>query len=259
MRIFVVTLFSWMFTAAAAAQSVEGELAAGDSLTEALNPAEALEHYRKAFQLDQSNYEILWKFARAQIDVAKQLEGKEYRDQRDSLFWVASLYADSASKTDPADPAGHFMRAQALGRLSRERGGQERVRYGRQIYDAAARVLELDPDHDGAHHVLGAWHAEVMRLSGIARFFAKAFLGGGYLSRASWDSAVVHLELAVSGAPDYIYHRLELAEIYIDFERYADARFQLDRITELPPTSDVRDRHYKQEAVRLLEDVQGKL
>lgn len=259
MRVVVASLIFAIIAAAAQAQSVEGELAAGDSLAGALAPAEALEHYRKAFQLDQSNYEVLWKFARAQIDVAKQLEGKQYRDQRDSLFWVASLYADSAGKTNPQDPAGHFMLAQALGRLSRERGGRQRVEFGKQIYEAAARALELDPRHDGAHHVLGAWHAEVMRLSGVARFFARAFLGAGYLNRASWDSAVVHLEQAVDEAPHYIYHRLELAEIYIDLERYTDAKSHLERIAALPPSSDVHDRQYKQEAARLLEAVRERI
>lgn len=259
MRVVVVSLAFAIGAAAAPAQTIEDDLAAGDSLIDALDPAGALEHYRNAFQQDQSNYEVLWKFARAQIDVAKQLEGKQYRDQRDSLFWVASLYADSARKTNPQDPEGHFMLAQALGRLSRERGGQERVEFGRQIYDAAARALELDPHHDGAHHVLGAWHAEVKRLSGIARFFARVFLGAGYLNRASWDSAVVHLEQAVDGAPDYIYHRLELAEIYVDLERDPDARFQLEQIAELPPTSDVHDQQYKREAARLLEAVRKRI
>lgn len=259
MRFILVSLLFLACARPIEAQSVAETLAAGDSLTEALKPAEALEQYRKAFQIDQSNYEVLWKFARAQIDVAKQLEGKKFRATRDSLFRVASLYADSASKTVPDDPEGHFMVAQALGRMSRERGGQERVRYGQQIYDEAARTLELDPAHDGAHHVLGAWHAEILRLSGVARFFAKTFLGAGYLGLASWDSAAVHLELAVEYEPEYIYHRLELAEVYMDLERYSEAKAQLERIAQLPPTSDVNDRHYKEEAARMLEDVGKKL
>lgn len=259
MRILVASILWLTVGLPARAQSVDEELAIGDSLTDVMQPARALEHYRKAFQQDQSNYEVLWKFARAQIDVAKQLEGKKYQQQRDSLFWVAHLYADSARKTNPSDPEGHFMLAQALGRLSRERGGQERVRYGKQIYDEATRALELDPRHDGAHHVLGAWHAEVMRLSGIAKFFAKTFLGGGYLGRASWDSAVVHLQQAVALRPDYLYHRLELAEVYIDLERFAEAAKQLERIAELPPTSDLNDPYYEREAARLLEEVRKKL
>ncbi len=255
MRLPVALLACSLPVSVLTAQTVQDELASGDRLSDALRPEAALEHYRRAFQMDQSNYEVLWKFARAQIDVAKQLEGKDSKAKRDSLFWVASLYADSASKTNPNDPEGFFMVAQALGRLSRERGGQERVRYGKQIYDAASKALALDPTHDGAHHVLGAWHAEVLRLSGVARFFAKTFLGGGYLDRANWDSAVVHLQQAVESRPEYIYHRLELAEVYLDRKRYDDAREQLEQIALLAPTSDVHDPYYKEEAIRLLKDI----
>lgn len=82
----------------------------------------------------------------------------------------------------------------------------------------AALALKLDSEHDSGHHVLRAWQAEVMRLSGIARLFATEFLGGGYMSRAGWHSAPVRPEEAVSGAPDHLFHRLELAGIYIDLE-----------------------------------------
>lgn len=144
------------------------------------------------------------------------------------------------------------MLAQALGRLSRTKGGKERVRYARDIYNEAARALELDPDHDGALHVLGAWHAEVRRLSGVARFFARTVLGGGFLSRAHWDSAVVHLERAVERRPNYLYHRLELAEIYADAGRPDDAIRELERLLALPATSDVMDPAYQRQATTLL-------
>jgi FimV-like protein len=145
-----------------------------------------------------------------------------------------------------------------LGRLSRTKGGKERVRFGKEIYDEAALALKLDPQHDGAEHVLGAWHAEVKRLSGITKFFAKTFLGGGYMGIASWDSAVVHLEAAVRIKPVHIFHRLELAEVYIDIEDYPKARDQLDEVTVLP-ISDVGDPRHKETAARLLEEIREKM
>jgi Tfp pilus assembly protein PilF len=91
----------------------------------------------------------------------------------------------------------------------------------------------------------------VERLPGLTRFLAKTLLGAGFLGRASWDSATAHLEQAVALRPDFIYHRLELAQVYLDRHRTGDARAQLTRIAALP-VSDVLDQRYQEEAARLL-------
>src|SRR5213075_1855317 len=95
-------------------------------------------------------------------------------------------------------------------------GATPSVRYAKIIYDEATRAVQIDSNYDMAHHVLGAWNAEVKRLSGFQRFFAKALFGGGFMSKANWPDAVSHLERAVAIRPDWIYHRLELAQVYVD-------------------------------------------
>ena len=50
--------------------------------------------------------------------------------------------------------------------------------------DEATRAVQIDSNYDMAHHVLGAWNAEVKRLSGFQRFFAKALFGGGFMDTA---------------------------------------------------------------------------
>ena len=249
-----------LITRAIAGQTVAERIAIGDSLYAELKPGEALQHYMEAIPEEPENHALLWRIARSQIDSAKQLEdleGKEHGVTRDSLYELAASYAIFAIRADSSGAEGYFMLSQALGRLSRTKGGRDRVRYGKEIYDAAARALELDPDHDGAHHVIGAWHAEVRRLSGVARFFARTFMGGGYMGIANWDSAVAHLERAVELRSEHIYHRLELARIYFDRERYAEATQQLERIPALP-VGDVLDPKYKEEAAELLEELRDR-
>lgn len=236
------------------AQTSEELIARGDSLHDAMQPAAALEQYRAAF--DASNDEMLWRFARSQMDVAKQL-GDDQGELRDSLYGVARLYAETAVRVNEGGADGHFVLASALGRLSRTKSGRARVRFGKQIYEEAARALALNPNHDGAHHVIGAWHAEVRRLSGLTRTFARAFLGGGFMSMASTDSAAVHLEQAVENRPDYIYHHLELAEVYVDLGRYAEARTELELVSTLPH-SDVLDTQYQREARELLQEIRDR-
>jgi len=169
---------------------------------------------------------------------------------------VGRGYAERAIRADSMDAEGHYVLSMVLGRLSRTKGSKERVRFAKLIYDEASRAVELNPNHDNAHHVLGAWNAEIKRLSGIQRFFAKTLFGGGFMSKANWDDAVRHLERAVELNPQHIYHRLELAEVYVDLGRYSKAREQLLVIPTLPNV-DVEDEEYKVESAALLEDIKG--
>jgi tetratricopeptide (TPR) repeat protein len=247
-----------LHVSAASGQAASEHLLRGDSAHANMDPAAALEHFRAAHLADRHNYEAYWKFARSQVDVAKLLMGDSVEHKRDSLYGVAVAMALDAVYLDSLDAEGHAILASALGRLSRTKGGRERVRYGREIYEHAARAIELNPDHDGAHHVIGAWHAEVRRLSGITRFFAKTFMGGGFMDKASRDSAVAHLVGATEIKPDYVFHHLELAEVLIDLERYDEARRELQIVLELPIT-DVSDPMHKETATSLLEEIRGRL
>lgn len=259
-RLLVLATLLALPLAHAAAQTPDPRLARIDSLHDAVQPAAALALAKAVLADDASAYGALWRAARSQVDVAKRIKGDhDYtRAVRDSVYALAEQFARRAIAADSTHAEGHFTLALALGELSLTRGGKERVSFARVIYDEAAAALAADPRHDGAHHVLGAWHAEIMRLSGVTRFFAKALLGAGFMDRAAWDSAAVHLERSVALEPDYIHHRLELAEIYVDMDRWADASTHLTAIHALP-TKDVLDDDHRADAAILLEKVRTKL
>jgi hypothetical protein len=54
--------------------------------------------------------------------------------------------------------------------------------------------------------------------------------------------------------PGYIYHRLALAEVYLERKREADAADQLEAISGLPD-SDVQDPEHRRRAGQLLEEI----
>jgi tetratricopeptide (TPR) repeat protein len=240
-----------------AAQNVAHHIAEGDSAG-LMHPDIQLRHYQAALALDSMSYEANWKAARAIADVAKQIEGNadSLKNRRDSLYAVGRTYAERAIRADSTQADGHYALAMVLGRLSRTKSSKERVKYAKIIYDEASRAVQINPNHNFAHHVLGAWNAEVERLSSFQRFFAKALFGGGFMSRANWDDAVAHLERAVQIRPDWIFHRLELAQIYTDVGAYSKAREQLQAIPALP-TQDVLDPQYRHEAANLLAKIKN--
>ena len=159
-------------------------------------------------------------------------------------------------RVNPNGADGHYMIAQSLGRLSRTRGGKERVRFAQIIFDEANKAIALDSTHDGAYHVLGAWHEEVMLLSGLQKMFAKLLFGAGFLDKGNWADAQRYLERAVALKPQNIFHRYELAGVYIDVGKYSKAREQLNALETLP-IADVLDHQYQTEAKQLLEDIKG--
>ena len=241
------------------AQDVAGLLAAGDSAYDAYRPVEAVRAFEAALAIDSLRYDANWKAARSMVDIAKQIVGKadSLKRQRDSIYTRARGYVDRALRVDSTDAEAHFARALVLGQQSRTRGGKDRVRFARIIFDEATRAIALDSTHDGAHHILGAWHAEVKRLSGIQKFFAKTLFGGGFLDRGNWEAAIAHLERAVALRPGYVFHRLELAEVLVDRKRYSEARDLLATIPSLPQ-SDVMDAQYQRDAAALAERIRDK-
>src|SRR5207247_2086849 len=132
--------------AAQAQPTVAEHIALGDSAHAALAPQQALGHYRAALAHDSTNYAALWKAGREAVDIAKQIEGKDdsSKQVRDSLYVVARAYGEAAVRVNPNGADGHFTVGQALGRLSRTKGGKERVRFAKLIYDEGMKALELE-------------------------------------------------------------------------------------------------------------------
>ena len=231
-------------------QGAADHVAMGVAAGEVRDPRIALQHYQAALDQDSTNYEANWRGAMTLLTLGEQLPRRSRNPERDSLYALAERYAGRAVASNPAGADGHFARAAALGQASLGKGKTERIRRAGLVRRSALRALALDPTHDGAHHILGRWNAEIMRTSGLGRFFARKFLGAGVFTQASWDRAIYHMEKAAELDPGRIYHQLELARIYADRKRYSEAGDRLERVDSLPER-EVMDSVYKSEAAAL--------
>jgi tetratricopeptide (TPR) repeat protein len=257
-----ITLFGLVMALATvatplAAQSAADHIALGRQATEARDPKSALQHFEAALAADSTSYEANWRAALAMLDIGKQTPDSVASPARDSLYDRAEVLARRAVAASPNEAQGHFVLSNAIGRASLTKGKKERVKRAAEIRDEALKAIELDPKHDGAYHILGRWNAEIMRLSGVTKFFAKSFLGAAVFDQASWEGAVANMEKAVELNPTRVYHRLDLAEIYIDRKRFGDARTQLQKAERLP-VADVMDPTYKEDAARMLKEIGNK-
>jgi regulator of microtubule dynamics protein 3 len=249
-RVTAVTIVCLLIAGRAFAQGAADHVALGVTADEAQDIGTALQHYQAALDQDSLNYEANWRGAMVLLTLGEQIPGSSKNPERDSLYALAERYANRAVLSDPAGADGHFALAAAIGRASLSLGKKDRIRRAAVIRREAMRTLALNPTHDGAYHILGRWNAEIMRISGISRFFAKNFLGAGVFNQASWAKAIYNMEKAAELDPGRIYHRLELAEIYADRSRVKEADEQLRMIDSLP-VREVMDSVYKRDAAAL--------
>jgi tetratricopeptide (TPR) repeat protein len=220
----------------------------GDSALSALAPAVALRHYEAAIATNREDNEAHWKAAQAAVDIGEFHDDAAYRTE---LFRKAEAHAQRAVELRPDNPEAHFHLARATGMVALSVGIREKVTYATAIHTHATNALRLDPDHPGALHVLGVWHAEVMRLNALERMVARQFLGAKVLGEASWDVAVRSLERAVAVDPRRLTHHLSLARIYRDMKQTAKARERYQHVIRAPATS-FNDPVYKRAAEREL-------
>ena len=228
------------------AQTASEHIVLGDKDYEAMNAAGALRHYQEAIRVDPNNAEALWKASVQAIDLG------EFNDQaRDSMYRLGEQFARRAVQADPKSSMAHFSLAKSIGRRALSLGARERVKYAGEVRKEAMEALRLDSANAGALHVMGMWHANIMRLSGLTRFFAKNLLGGKTFNEANWKGAAESLERAAAIEPDRIVHRLDLAAVYRDIGDKPRAREQYQTALRLKHR-DFNDKSYQQQAEREL-------
>ncbi len=242
-------------------------VAQSDSITDAIrsgidahlarDPATALHYFEQALAAAPENYEATWRASEMLLDLGKQTPDSVKSPARDSLYARAEVLGRRAVELNPEGTDGRYVLAAAIGRASLTKGKKERVRRAGEVRAEALKAIELDPSNHKALHVMGRWNAEIMRLSGLERFFAKNFLGGKIFKAASWDSAIVYMERSISSSPETIYHHLDLAEFLIERERFSEARPHLERVADLP-LWDVMDPAYKERGAFLARQIEGR-
>jgi len=247
----LVTYVAFTLVALAQTAARDSLLADGVRLS-AMHPADALPRFEAILTRDSTDLEANWRAATALNDIADQLAGDATRARRDSLLARAQQYARRAVRLDPGNTRGLFVLGLVLGNTALTRGVKERVKLAVEIRDLALRSLTADSLNDGAHHLLGRWNYEVMKLSGFERLVARTFLGGGVMREASWEQARRELERAVALDSTRIYHRLDLARVQLASHRQADAVVQLQAIARTPIRF-AADTSYRREARALLD------
>jgi hypothetical protein len=193
--------------------------------------------------------ERLVALAAAAVASAVTVQGE---DVKRSLLVSAETHADSALALRPTVEALYWRAAAKALRADLE-DGRRQVELASEVHDEAQTILSAEPDHAGAHHLLGRLHAAVMRLGGFKRFLVVRLLSGGKLGDASWESAEAHFRRALEAEPEQVEHKLELANLLADTHREVEARLLLEDVASAPTCSAVVAFFQKNARARLAE------
>ena len=175
--------------------------------------------------------EILWRLSRLEKWVGDQVDTT---DQQLVHFERAEALAKEAVKANDRCAECHFWLGVAYGKIGQTRGVLQSLFLVSPIEREMQIVLSLNPQHSGAHHVLGV----VYRL-------IPSFIGG------SLNKSIAELSLAIQLNRASTAHYLELARSYAAAgmkDKGLEVLDALDQITgPYDPTQAKVDRHHAAE------------
>ena len=179
-------------------------------------------------------------------------------DRRKELLKQAETHARRASEDHSDDVGWRFALAVVLASRADIEGGRTKVRIAAEFHRELEVILELDPQHARAHHLLGRLYAGVRRSNWVTRWLATNLLGGGELKKATWQAAEEHLSFAERQAPEVSGHHLQLAALYADTDRLELALQEVEHAFRLPVVSPI-ERVVWDEALEVKEEWEQKL
>lgn len=197
----------------------------------------ALMLLQKERQANPKNDEVLWRLARALKWEGDQKKG---RAQKTVLYERAVEAAKEAVEINPKSVGGHFWMGVAMGKIGETRGVFRSLFLVDPIKKEMETVLSLNPNHGGAHLVLGVMYRKL-----------PGFFGG------SNKRSIDELKIAISVEPRRTLPYLELAITYLEEDREKEAGQTLHTLLSVTdPLDPVESRKDKEEAKEMLSRIE---
>jgi tetratricopeptide (TPR) repeat protein len=190
---------------------------------------EALAAYQAAAGEDAARFGALCGLARVESELGEGAPGEERR----RLVAAAVEHARAAVKVTPDHAQGHVWLAVALGQQSQMEGPKTRAGLWREIKSELDRAIGIDPGIARAYLERGRWNLRLSSRGLWERTVSKVLLAH-VPHGASMDNAVRDLVKAVELAPEDVQTHMELARTYLKFDRFGDARRELERVVAMP-------------------------
>ena len=202
-------------------------VASGDEAFLNIDYPAAASAYASALHDHPEDPEILWRLARVYVCIGEVVGEHEHQD----FYKTAEAYARWCIQADSASSDGHTWLAGALGYIALDAGMREQIRLSSEVRSETDWALELNPNDDVAYSIKGSLYRALGNVSWLRRQVASIFIGGVPLG--GYEESEAALKKAISLAPAVMRHHYELAVLYIDWCRNAEAMTILEHAATL--------------------------
>jgi len=161
---------------------------------------------------------LLWRLGRSLLRLGERRQG---RKEKLAIYVRAENLLRRAVDLAPREAEAHYWLGLAMGRRGQTRGIIKSLFLVGPLRREMRTVLEIDPKHGGAHHVLGEMLLEIPAIAGGDK-----------------KAAVRELEIAAELDPDCSAHFTALAEACLALGERGKAKAALERIFAIKTPAD---------------------
>lgn len=162
------------------------------------------------------NEQILWRLARCEFQLAKQV--KDNKDQHQKLVDQAYEHVKESLKLDDKNGLAHKWAAILLDAVSSLKGTKERVLQVLNVREHMEKAVEFAPNDATSYYLLGEWHFSCYQVSWWERKLAS--IAFGKLPDADMEVALKMFEKAEEVEKDfYSKNKLMLAKTLLELKR----------------------------------------
>ena len=228
-----------------------GPVETADALYFAGLPEEAFELLREHLAEYPDDYDAQWRVVRSTLTLGDGAEGLLLQN---SWLDTGMDFGDQAVAGRPDGVEGRYWRAAVTGRRALNAVAEYGAELAQQAYEDAKAILEREPQHGGAHNILGKLFFEIMSMSRIERFIGRTFVRTEALRESSWEEAELHLEAAAADWPGWVLFQYDLAELYRKRGREEEALAAYARVTHMPSVYPY-DEALQEDAARAIDEL----
>ena len=248
MKLFCIVMYLYLILPFCNAQDVATYIKDGNALEASMNEKAAYEKFKSALRLQPVNVYALNKCSELCSRIGKRESNIKIRED---YYNAAKTYAEIALKVAPTNSEANCVMAIALGRMTMNKNGKEKISTAKEIKKYADNAIKYDVNNFKAWHVLGRWHYELSCLNLVERTAVKMFFGG--VPKCSFKESISAFEKAQSIAGGFILNYYEMAKSLKKNNQKQKAIFALNTLINLPNHTE-DDADIKTEAKKLLNE-----
>lgn len=166
-----------------------------------------------------------------------------------SLFEESLMWAKVAVNENPNSDINYENLSMAFAAMVTVSSLRKKVQLADSVRIYAEKAIEINPQNDRVHHILGRWHYEVSKFSWILRRLSKLIFG--HSPDGSFELAIKYFNNALE-LKNIPLHRYWLGMVYLESGQKEEALVQFRQVLDLENVQH-NDEYFKREAQRLIE------